>query len=84
MYKLVYNWRETKGSEVVEREYDYSEVFRLKKDATHNLQTLQNDFQEIGYTAALTKSSRLYCFKSEMTNDEKLKVTEWEIIVKKI
>lgn len=84
MYKLVYNWRETKGSEVVEREYDYSEEFRLKKDATHNLQTLQNDFREIGYTATLTKSSRLYCFKSEITNDEKLKVTEWEISVKKI
>ena len=84
MYKLVYNWRETKGSEVVEREYDYSEEFRLKKDAMHNLQTLQNDFREIGYTATLTKSSRLYCFKSEMTDDEKLKVTEWEIIVKKI
>jgi hypothetical protein len=84
MYKLVYNWKETKGNEVVEREYDYNEVFRLKKDATHNLQTMQNDFQEIGYTATLTKSSRLYCFKSEMTNDEKLKVTEWDIIVKKI
>lgn len=84
MYKLVYNWRETKGSEIVEREYDYNEEFRLKKDATHNLQTLQNDFREIGYTATLTKSSRLYCFKSEITDNGKLKVTEWEIIVKKI
>lgn len=84
MYKLVYNWRETKGSEVVERKYDYSEEFRLKKDATHELQTLQNDYREIGYRAILTKSSRLYCIKSEMTNDEKLKITEWEITVKKI
>ena len=84
MYKLVYNYRETKNNEVIEREYDYSEEYRLKKDAKRYLSDLQRDFEEIKYKATLTKSDKLYCFKSEMTNDEKLKVMEWEISIKKI
>lgn len=83
MYKLVYNYRETKGCEVVEREYDYNEEFRLKKDAAHCLHELQKDFEEIKYKATLTKSDKLYCFKSEIATDEKLKIMEWEISIKK-
>lgn len=84
MYKLVYNYRETKGYEVIEREYDYGEEFRLKKDASCCLQKLQRDYEEIKYKATLVKSDKLYCFKSEITNDERLKIMEWEISVKKV
>lgn len=85
MYNLIHNYKETEEGKVLnEKEYFFGDTFRLKKNATHELQNLQNEFREMGYTATLTKSSRLYCFKSKITNDEKLKVTEWEIIVKKI
>lgn len=85
MYNLIHNYKETEEGKVLnEKEYFFGDTFRTKKNAKHELQNLQNEFQKIGYTTTLTKSSRLYCFKPEITNDEKLKVIEWEITVKKI
>lgn len=85
MYKLVYNYRETKGREVIEREYNYSDEFRLKRNAIHYLREIvQSDYREMGYATGLNKSNELYCINSEISAEGERIVKEWVISVKKV
>ena len=85
MYKVVYNYRETKDSEVsIEREYFFGEVFRTRKSAVHYLlDKIQNKFEEYGYRTQEMNSGTIHCYRSDLTTENELKVIEWTISVKK-
>ena len=85
MYRLVYNYRETKGHEVFEREYNFGDEFRLKKDAVHFLlKNIQDEYKKGGYATEQVNGRALYCIKTDITAERKHVVVEWKISVKKI
>lgn len=86
MYKLVYNYRETEDSKVlVEKEYFFGDTFRLKRIAVHYLlDIVQNEYRTEGYGTEQITGGAIYCYKSELTTENKRKTIEWTICVKKI
>lgn len=84
MYTLIYYVTETKGTEVIEREYHYSDEYRLRRSALHYLrETVQIDYREDGYATSLLTGG-LYCVKSEKTDKGERKTTEVRIKVEKV
>ena len=68
----------------MEREYHYSDEYRLKRNALHYLREIvQNDYREMGY-ATEVKVGGLYCIKSEKTDKGERKTTEILIKVEKV
>ena len=54
MYTLNYHVTETKGTEVIEREYHYSDEYRLKRNAQHYLrEVVQSDYREMEYATEI-------------------------------
>lgn len=91
MYRLVYNYRETtmgkngKRDVVIEREYNFGDEFRLKKDAVHYLcKEIQNEYKETGYATEQISGVALKCIKTDITDEKKRVVIEWKISVKKL
>lgn len=86
MYKLVYNYKETEDNKVlVEKEYFFGDTFRLKKYAIHYLlDNIQREYRAEGYRTEQITGSAIYCYKSELTAENKQKAIEWTICVKKI
>ena len=84
MYTLIYYVTETKGTEVIEREYHYSDEYRLRRNALHYLRKIvQSDYREEGY-ATTPIVGGLYCIKSEKTDKGERKTTEIRIKVEKV
>ena len=84
MYTLNYYVTETKGTEVTEREYHYSDEYRLRRNALHYLREIvQSDYRERGYATSLFVGG-LYCIKSEKTDKGERKTTEIRIKVEKV
>lgn len=82
MYTLVYYYRETTGSEVIEREYHGNE-FRLRRNALHYLlEIVQSDYRENGYGTEQMVGG-INCYKSEKTEDGNRKIIEVRIKVEK-
>lgn len=86
MYKIVYSYRETEDNKVlVEKEYFFGYKFRLKRLAIHYLlDIIQNEYKEKGYGTEQITGGAIYCYKSELTKENKRKAIEWTICVKKI
>lgn len=86
MYKLVYNYKETEDNKVlVEKEHFFGDTFRLKRDAIHYLlNNIQSEYKAGGYRTEQITGSVIYCYKSELTAENKRKAIEWTIYVKKI
>jgi predicted type IV restriction endonuclease len=86
MYKLVYNYKETEDDKVlIEKEYFSNHTFRLKRFTVHYLlDVIQSKYREEGYGTEQITGSAIYCYKSELTKENKRKTMEWTICVKKI
>lgn len=86
MYKLVYNYKETENNKVlVEKEYFSGNTFRLKRNAVHYLlDIIQSEYREKGYGTEQITGGGIYCYKSELTEENKRKAIQWIICVKKI
>ena len=73
MYTLIYYVTETKGTEVIEREYHYSDEYRLRRNALHYLREIvQNDYREEGYATSLFTGG-LYCMKKRENRQRRAK-----------
>jgi len=85
MYKLVYKYKETEDDKVlVEKEYFFGDTFRLKKFAIHYLlDIIQSEYKIEGYETEQITGGALYCYKSELTAENKRKAITWTICVKK-
>lgn len=84
MYTLNYYVTETTGTKVIEREYHYSDEYRLRRNALHYLREIvQSDYREEGY-ATTPLVGGLYCIKSEKTDKGERKTTEIRIKVEKV
>lgn len=84
MYTLNYYVTETTGTKVIEREYHYSDEYRLRRNALHYLREIvQSDYREEGY-ATTPFVGGLYCIKSEKTDKGERKTTEIRIKVEKV
>lgn len=84
MYTLIHYVTETKGTEVIEREYHYDDEYRLRRNALHYLREIvQNDYRELGWATSLIAGG-LYCIKSEKTDKGERKITEMRIKVEKV
>ena len=84
MYTLVYYYRETTGSRVVEREFRYADEFRLRRTALHYLlDIVQNDYREDGYGTEVRVSS-IVCYKSKRISESERKIIEVLIKVEKV
>lgn len=82
MYTLVYYYRETTGSKVIEREYQSNE-FRLRRNAIHFLlDIVQSEYREDGYGTEQIKGG-INCYKSEKTENGDRKIIEVKIKVEK-
>lgn len=86
MYKLVYNYKETENDKVlVEKDYFFGDTFRLKRFAVHYLlDIVQSEYRENGYGTEQITGGAIYCYKSELTEDNKRKTIQWVISVKKM
>ena len=83
MYQIVYYYRETIGSEVIERE-DRSEGFRLRRNALHYLlEIVQIDYRENGYGTEQIVGG-INCYKSEYAGNGRRKKIEITIKVEKV
>lgn len=82
MYTLVYYYRETTGSEVIEREY-HSNEFRLRRNALHYLREIvQSEYREEDFGTEEIVGG-INCYKSEKTDSGERKIIEITIKVKK-
>lgn len=85
MYKLIYSYKETNDSKVLEREYCFNETFRTRKSAVHYLlDKIQSKFVGYGYRTQQMNSGTIHCYRSELTTKNELKVIEWTINIKKV
>lgn len=86
MYKLICNYRETEDSKVlVEKEYFFGNTYRLKRIAVHYLlDIIQSEYRENGYGTEQITGGAIYCYKTELTAENKRKAIECTICVKKI
>ena len=84
MYTLVYYYKETTDSKVVERVYQYADEFRLRRTALHYLlDIVQNDYREDGYETEVRVGS-IYCYKSKRVSENERKRIEVLIKVEKV
>ena len=82
MYTLVYYYKETTGSKVIEREYQSNE-FRLRRNALHYLlEIVQSEYREDGYGTEQIVGG-INCYKSEKTESGR-KIIEVKIKVEKV
>ena len=80
MYQLVYYYRETTGSKVIEKEYRNKFEFRLRRNALHYLlEIIRSEYRENGYGTEQIVGG-INCYKSEKTDSGERKITE--IIIK--
>lgn len=86
MYKLIYKYKETEDNKVLdEKEYFFGDTFRLKRYAVHYLiDNIQREYKAEGYRTEQITGGAIYCYKSELTAENKRKAIEWTICVKKI
>lgn len=86
MYKLNYYSKLTEGQSSKDQKYEYTgtgETFRLRRNALHYLfDIVQSEYITMGY-ATEEKVGRLYCYKSEKTDEGDRKITEILIKVEK-
>lgn len=82
MYKLVYYYKETTGSKVIERKY-VGEEFRLKRRALHFLREIVKECYINDDYATEDIVGGLNCYKSEKTVEGNRKVTEILIKIEK-
>lgn len=84
MYTLVHYYRETVDNRVVEREFRYSDEFRLRRTALHYLlDIVQNDYRENGYGTEV-RVGGIYCYKSKRISESERKIIEVLIKVEKV
>lgn len=84
MYQLVYYYRETTGSKVIEKEYRNKFEFRLRRNALHYLlEIIQNEYRENGYGTEQIVGG-INCYKSEKIENEGRKIIEITIKVEKV
>lgn len=85
MYKLIYSYKETNDSKVLEREYCFNETFQTRKSAVHYLlNKIQSKYVGYGYRTQQMNSGTIHCYRSELATKDELKVIEWTISVKKV
>lgn len=83
MYQLVHYYRETTGSEIIEREY-HSNEFRLRKNALHYLREIvQSEYREEDFGTEQIVGG-INCYKSEKTDSGERKIIEMKIKVEKV
>lgn len=83
MYQLVYYYRETTGSEVIEKEYRNKFEFRLRRNALHYLlEIIQSEYRANGYGTEQIVGG-INCYKSEKTENGDRKIIEMRIKVEK-
>lgn len=83
MYQLVYYYRETTSSEVIEREY-HSNEFRLRRNALHYLlEIVQSEYREEGFGTEQIVGG-INCYKSEKIDNGDRKIIEVKIKVEKV
>ena len=83
MYQLVYYYKETTGSEVVEKEYSIGN-FRLRRNALHYLlEIVQSDYRAGGYGTEQIVGG-INCYKSEKIDNGERKIIEVKIKVEKV
>lgn len=83
MYQLVYYYRETTGSKVIEREYHNNFEFRLRRNALHYLlEIIQSEYRENGYGTEQIVGG-INCYKSEKAENGDRKIIEMKIKVEK-
>lgn len=86
MYQLVYYYKETTGSEVIEKEYrnNYEKFkFRLRRNALHYvLEIVQSYYRENGYGTEQIVGG-INCYKSEKTDNGNRKIIEIRVKVEK-
>lgn len=83
MYTIANYYRESKGNEVVEREYRNIENFRLRRNALrYVLEIVQSYYKEKGYATETIKSG-INCYKSEKDSQGERKIIELQIKVEK-
>lgn len=83
MYQLVYYYKETTGSEVIEREYHNYE-FRLRKNALHFLREIvQTEYREEGFATEQIVGG-INCYNSEKIENGDRKRIEITIKVEKV
>ena len=85
MYTLIYYVTETKGTEVIEREYNnWSGEYRLRRDALHYLRKeVYAAYLEQRYETSFIVGG-IYCKKSEKTDKGEQKTTEIRVKVEKV
>lgn len=82
MYQLVYYYRETTGSEVIEKEYTIGK-FRLRRNALHYLfNIIQSEYRVNDYGTEQFVGG-INCYKSEKTDNGDRKRIEITIKVEK-
>ena len=83
MYQLVYYYKETTGSEVIEKEYRNNFEFRLRRNALHYLlEIIQSEYRANGYGTEQIVGG-INCYKSEKTENGNRKIIEMKIKVEK-
>ena len=83
MYQLVYYYKETTGSEVIEKKYHSCE-FRLRRNALHYLlEIIQSEYREKEYGTEQIKGG-ISCYKSEKIENGGRKIIEVTIKVEKV
>ena len=86
MYRITYKYKETEENKVlVEKEYFLGVNFRLKRNAVkYLLDIIQNEYREKGYGTEQLTGGAIYCYKSELTTENKRKEKNWIICIKRI
>lgn len=85
MYQLVYYYRETTGSEVIEKEYQSGDnaKFRLRRNALHYLlEIVQSYYREEGWGTEQIVGG-INCYKSEKASNGNRRIRELRIKVEK-
>ena len=83
MYQLVYYYKETTGSKVIEEKPRKLFEFRLRRNALHFLlEIIQSEYREKEYGTEQIVGG-ISCYKSEKTDNGKRKIIEITIKVEK-
>lgn len=86
MYQLVYYYRETTGSEVIEKKYQSgdSAKFRLRRNALHYVKEIvQNYYREEGFGTEEIVGG-INCYKSEKIKNKGRKIIKITVKVEKV
>lgn len=83
MYQLVYYYKETTGSKIIEEKPRKLFEFRLRRNALHFLfEIIQNEYREKEYGTEQMVGG-ISCYKSEKTESGERKIIEVKIKVEK-